>query len=145
MEVNNQSFEHIHEIATVEEFDSTLREYSEELVVVSFCASWCKPCTKTTPLMERFKHRLDNHWKIDAKFYKVDVDNCPDLTDRFQIISLPTFIFFYRGTPINDIKGADMEKVITYTMMYYKNLGFQFTFNSDIDPDIDTQNYDYND
>lgn len=60
-------------------------------VVVDFYATWCGPCQRLAPLMER----LAADYKGRVSFYKVDVDECKDLFQSYGFNSMPTVLFIY--------------------------------------------------
>ncbi|MFC4665893.1 thioredoxin [Falsiporphyromonas endometrii] len=62
-------------------------------VIVDFFATWCGPCSALSPILEVLAE--DYQDKVDI--YKVDVDQCPDLTEMFNIRTVPTLLFSKRG------------------------------------------------
>lgn len=74
---------------------------AERPVLVEFSAVWCGPCKRLDPELQR----LANEWIGRVETYKVDVDDNPDLTLRYQILSVPTVILFIHGQPRERING----------------------------------------
>lgn len=72
-------------------FDEILA--NNPIVVVDFSATWCGPCKKVAPIVEE----LANDYSGKAAIGKVDVDDSPDLTERYGIRSVPTILFFKNG------------------------------------------------
>ena len=62
--------------------------------VLYFTASWCGPCKRIAPHVEM----LSNNYNIE--FYKIDIDECEEVTQQFDIISVPTFIFMKKQKEI---------------------------------------------
>jgi thioredoxin 1 len=62
-------------------------------VVVDFYAPWCGPCKMIAPLMDK----LAEHFAGQLRFYKVNVDESPELAGRFQITGVPTLLLFNQG------------------------------------------------
>lgn len=77
-------------IVNTEEFNALM---NEDAVLVDFFATWCGPCKMLTPVLESVANKLDGKVKI----VKVDVDESPDLAQRFGIMSVPTMILFKKG------------------------------------------------
>ena len=79
----------------------------DELVVVISFATWCDP-VDASPVIER---RTNFQMYI---FYKVDIDEEMDLAARFQVMSVPTLIYFKRGEVLSKSVGlvspADIDK-----------------------------------
>ncbi len=71
-------------------------------VVVDFWAEWCPPCRMIAPLIDQ----LSDEYAGKAKFVKVNVDNDPDVAGRYNIMNIPTLIFFNNGAPYEKIVGA---------------------------------------
>lgn len=75
-------------------------------VVVDFWATWCGPCMKLMPEMEK----LAAKYKGRVTFLKVNADKEKELCNLFGVDLLPTLLFFSpEGEMIRDV-GADIEK-----------------------------------
>lgn len=81
---------------------------SELPVVVDFYADWCPPCRMVAPVMER----LASEYEGRVKVVKVNVQNEPRLAQRYQVISIPTILFFKDGEPIDGVLGAQPFEVL---------------------------------
>jgi len=75
---------------------------SETRVVVDFWAEWCGPCQQFAPI---FKKAADE-MKDKAGFGKVNIDDNSDLAQRFQVMSIPTILFFKDGKQVDRINGG---------------------------------------
>ena len=76
--------------------------FRSEKSVICFSAEWCNPCKIFAPIYSNFS----NEYK-DINFYKVDIDECDDLLNKFNITSVPTFIFLKNGEKVNEIIGIN--------------------------------------
>uniref|UniRef100_A0A0C9RKR8 TSA: Wollemia nobilis Ref_Wollemi_Transcript_13305_876 transcribed RNA sequence n=1 Tax=Wollemia nobilis TaxID=56998 RepID=A0A0C9RKR8_9CONI len=79
---------------------------SGKLVVVDFTAAWCGPCRIISPVYVE----LSKTYK-DVVFLKVDVDELQDVTEEWEVQSMPTFIFIKDGKPIDKIIGARKDEL----------------------------------
>jgi thioredoxin 1 len=79
---------------------------SSEPVVVDFFAEWCGPCKAMAPALEEVAKDLEGKVKVA----KIDVDECPDITNRYQIQAMPTLIIFKDGEIAARHTGAMVQK-----------------------------------
>ena len=79
--------------------------------VYYFTADWCGPCKKVRPIVEELSRD-----QSEVKFQIIDVDSEGELTRRFEVKSIPTFILIEDGKEVNRVTGAqtknDLEKFI---------------------------------
>jgi thioredoxin 1 len=72
--------------------------------VLYFTADWCNPCKKVKPIVEEM-----NKDSI-TKFQIIDVDLEMELTKKFEIRSVPTFILIKDGKEIKRTTGAQTRQ-----------------------------------
>jgi thioredoxin 1 len=89
---------------TATEFDTQVVGASQP-VVVDFYAPWCGPCRKLAPMLDKLAAPL----KEKVSFVKVNVDEAPELAQRFQIQGIPTLIFFKDGKVVDRITGMPRQ------------------------------------
>ena len=73
---------------------------TEKVVVIDFWATWCGPCKMIGPIFEEVAGELTN-----AKFTKVNVDECPNLAGKYRVASIPTIMVFKNGVPVDTLVG----------------------------------------
>ncbi len=78
----------IEEVLGTDEFEKVL--LANDLTLVDFYASWCAPCKMQTPILIEFSEEMDKKVKI----IKVDVDQNPELANKYSVQSIPTIILF---------------------------------------------------
>lgn len=84
---------------TAANFDATIKKGK---IVVDFWAAWCGPCKVMAPHFEDAAADLQGK----VTFGKVDVDAEGDLAERFEVMSIPTVIFFKDGEVVDQFSGA---------------------------------------
>lgn len=87
------------------------------LAMVDFWAEWCGPCRMLGPTVEK----LAEDYEGRALIGKVNVDNEPDLARRFNVMSIPTVVFFKNGQEFDRKIGLMPEEA--YTSLLEENLG----------------------
>jgi thioredoxin 1 len=78
-------------------------------VLVDFFATWCGPCQHMAPVIEELA--LEYQGKVVVG--KVDVDQNQALAEKYQIASLPTFLFLKDGRVVGQLVGMQpKEKLV---------------------------------
>jgi len=80
-------------------FDITIS--SDNPTLVDFWAEWCGPCKSMHPIFERMSNKFPN-----VKFARVNVDNNQNISMKYAVQSIPTFIMFKSGQIIDKMMGA---------------------------------------
>ncbi len=78
--------------ATDKNFNELIKE---EKVVVDFYADWCMPCKALAPIIKEITD------EFNIKLIKVNVDECPNVSLEYGIMSIPTIIYFENNKEIN--------------------------------------------
>lgn len=90
-------------LATVTEANFEREVLDSELpVLVEFGAAWCGPCKTVAPELEALSKELAGK----AKLVTIDIDRSPVLAQQMRIQSVPTFIVFHQGRPVDGKVGA---------------------------------------
>lgn len=101
------------------EFDTLLESKKDGLVVVDFWAGWCGrcsrlpytsrlhftvtytgPCHAIAPLFERLSETYRH-----VTFAKVDVDNQASVSKKYNVSTMPTFLFFKNKIVVDQVNG----------------------------------------
>ena len=79
---------------------------SSEPVLVDFFAEWCGPCKAMAPALDEVAQDMAGKVKIT----KIDVDENPEITNKYQIQAMPTLILFKDGEVAARHTGALVQK-----------------------------------
>ncbi|WP_180033417.1 co-chaperone YbbN [Acinetobacter sp. YH12233] len=80
-------------------------EWFEGFAVIRFYADWCKPCVQNFPVFAELAAQFTEH-KPAIKFGKINVDQSPILTLRYNVYGLPSTLIFRNGQIIQCIAGV---------------------------------------
>ncbi|KAI9662705.1 MAG: Cytoplasmic thioredoxin isoenzyme 2 [Alyxoria varia] len=95
----------VHNLQAKKEFDDAVAE-KESLMVLDCFATWCGPCKAIAPQIVKYSDEFPN-----ARFYKVDVDEVPDVAQELGIRAMPTFLFFKNGEKVQEVVGANATAI----------------------------------
>ncbi len=65
-------------------------------VLVDFSANWCGPCQMAGPIIDQ----LAEDYKGKVKIGKLNVDESPQIAQKYMVMSIPTVIIFKNGKEI---------------------------------------------
>jgi thioredoxin 1 len=75
---------------------------ASELVMVDFWAVWCGPCQMVAPIVDE----LATEYAGKVKVRKLNTDENPEIAGRYQVMSIPTILFFKNGQAVERLVGA---------------------------------------
>jgi len=92
--------EHVLEF-TDESFGEEI-ERGEGLAIVDFWAEWCGPCHAVAPAIES----LAEEYAGKVKIGKLDVDSNRRVTEKFNVRSIPSILYFKDGELVETVVGV---------------------------------------
>jgi thioredoxin 1 len=81
---------------------------SETPVLVDFWAEWCVPCHMVSPVVEE----IGNEKGESLKVAKLNIDENPDATRTYGVMSIPSLILFKGGEEVARVIGAKPKDAI---------------------------------
>ena len=67
-------------------------------------ATWCGPCKVIAPQIVKMSDAFPS-----VRFYKLDVDDVPDVAQELGVRAMPTFFVFKKGEKVNEVVGANQK------------------------------------
>ncbi|MGZ3698692.1 MAG: thioredoxin family protein [Bdellovibrionota bacterium] len=86
--------------------------HSKIPVIVDFWATWCVPCG---PLAEKLEE-IAGELREKVRIVTVNVENSPELAQRFRILGMPTMLFFKNGIVESLLPGNHPKETILETL-----------------------------
>lgn len=72
---------------------------SSQPIILDVYATWCGPCQQMTPIIEELEAELGAKYK----FAKLNVDEAREISIKYGVTSVPTFIFIKN----NEVKSKE--------------------------------------
>lgn len=73
----------------------------ESPTLVDFWAEWCGPCRSMHPVFTRLSKKFKK-----IRFARLNIDENRDIATKLGIQSIPIFIMFKNGQPVDKVVGA---------------------------------------
>uniref|UniRef100_A0A095BYQ0 Thioredoxin n=1 Tax=Schistosoma haematobium TaxID=6185 RepID=A0A095BYQ0_SCHHA len=89
-----------------EELEQAIKESETRLMILDFFADWCGPCKRVAPELDK----ICEEWE-DVLFIKLNVDELESAAETYAIAAMPTFIAFKGGEKVDEVVGANLDKL----------------------------------
>lgn len=77
-------------------------------VLIDFWASWCGPCRMMAPVVEEIAQSMETSIKVA----KVNIDENPELAEKYAVMSIPTFVVIKNGQETGRTVGVQSKEEI---------------------------------
>lgn len=92
---------------TTSQFDTEVLG-SEQPVIVDFWAPWCGPCHMVSPILDQIAEERSDELRV----VKVNIDEEPELAQRYGVMSIPAMVLFKNGQPAAAAVGARPKRAL---------------------------------
>ncbi|KAG6812129.1 hypothetical protein H0H92_004243 [Tricholoma furcatifolium] len=94
----------ITDIKSLDEFREIIK--SETPIIIDFTSKRCGPCIAISPLYQKLSAQHSS-----VGFYTVDIEDQKEVSEEFEVYSMPTFILYQNGEKIQEFEGAYIQKL----------------------------------
>lgn len=83
---------------------------ADKTVIVDFFAEWCGPCKMMSPLIDKIAEEQGDKIKVG----KVNVEENPEISEKYEIMSIPTILVIKNGEISKKFVGfTDKEEILS--------------------------------
>jgi thioredoxin 1 len=76
--------------------------------IIDFYATWCGPCKIQKPILQK----MGEKYKDELEIQYVDVDNEPELAEKYGIKAMPTLVLFVNDEQTETLVGFQKESIL---------------------------------
>lgn len=109
----------IPELQSSGDFDKYLD--NNKYLVANFTAEWCGPCKTIKPILDSLYDDVNGKY-AQVEIVRVDLDKFQDLAKKYQVTSVPSFLFFEKKLEVERVVGANVPK-LTQKLEWLQNKG----------------------
>lgn len=91
-------------------FQATIQ--SNSVVLVDFYADWCGPCQALLPTLDA----LGIEFEGKALITKINVDKNPELSQQFEVRSIPALFYFKNGMLVGKQSGVQSKNTLSQNL-----------------------------
>jgi len=84
-------------------------EDNKGLVLVDFSALWCGPCKLMEPIIDELAEEYKDK---DILISKLDIDEGAEVAEKYNVMSVPTFILFKGGEVVEQLTGYQSKEAL---------------------------------
>ncbi|KAF2829337.1 thioredoxin-domain-containing protein [Ophiobolus disseminans] len=95
----------VHNLQSVADYKKAMED-KDTFVVLDCFATWCGPCKMIAPTIVKFSEKYP-----ETRFYKLDIDEVPEVAKDLGIRAMPTFVFFKNGEKVGEVVGANPKAI----------------------------------
>ncbi|KAM4032258.1 glutaredoxin-3 [Anomaloglossus baeobatrachus] len=124
----------VREAGSVRHFEELLQESDKALLVVHFWAPWAPQCSQMNDVMAELVKVQPG-----VTFVKLEAEAIPEVSEKYEITSVPTFLFFRNSQKIDRLDGAHAPELTKRVQRHASNTSLPATSNSAPKEDINVR------
>ncbi len=86
-----------------------------KLVLVDLWAEWCGPCKMMEPVLEEIAGEMEESLQV----VKINIDQNQETPMKFNVMNIPTLLFFKDGKEVDRVIGAVPKKQLVKKIENY--------------------------
>ena len=99
-------------IENEEQFDEIIK--GDKPAMIDFSATWCGPCQMAAPIIDAIAETYKNTDKVAIA--KIDIDGVRKVATEYDVMSVPTFVYFKNGKEVSRVTGLRSQDEIEDTL-----------------------------
>ena len=98
----------VYEIQTIAQWNEIIKKAGDSIIIIDFYAVWCGPCKAVKP---KYEMLAETYKDLNILFLSVDIEKVPQLSDKFEITSMPTFLVVHKDKITKRITGGNIGEI----------------------------------
>lgn len=94
-------------LTNMDDFKTNVLDKKDKKVLVDMYADWCGPCKMQSPIIDKIAEE-----RKDIDVYKINVDECPEIAEKYDVFSIPSLFIFKDGEVTKNFVGLTQEDEI---------------------------------
>jgi thioredoxin 1 len=98
----------VYEIQNIAQWNEIIKTAGDTILIIDFYAVWCGPCKAVKP---KYEMLAETYKDLSVLFLSVDIEKVPQLSDKFEITSMPTFLVVHKDQVKKRISGGNIKEI----------------------------------
>ncbi|KAM4704214.1 glutaredoxin-3 [Rhinophrynus dorsalis] len=116
------------------QFEELLQKSRKSLLVVHFWAPWAPQCTQMNDVMAELAKE-----QPQVTFVKLEAEAVPEVSEKYEINSVPTFLFFKNSQKIDRLDGAHAPELTKRVQRHASSTSFPASVDSTPKEDLNVR------